>query len=568
MKVAILIFDPILKNVKDLYESIKTHFLITSEVVKDVYTISNENMGFGLKNISRFKNYKKTDRTMKFNCIVDNADLLKTYDHIVCINGACVFTDDVEENIFKENLFFVKHPGFYNKPRSRFSYETNKNSTAYIASHEGEHYFYDYFMGGSTTSVLEISYKIVDYIKQDEIKKTCAEWLDESYLNRYLASNSNANVLDLSYCWSDIFKKPEDLGNIKLLVKTFKKDNPHRVKPKPAIENKTAYTPSRPSVTPDNKELKKQIDPPSPKVQSGDHKPKKRISNPRGVTPPRPKYKALDRDLEEIIPISGSKMKVQAKMGAEDLTDLTFIIPVKLDSKERRENLEVTIDYLLSNFKTNIIVGEESHRPMFSYLDNIVTYMHIKPTLNCFYRTKILNLMTKKANTKFVINYDCDVIMDPTQYSLCIDLLRKSAYDFIYPYNGHFILTPREYLPGIRNTKHVNAINNDACRYVKAVSRGGAIAFNKKTFIAAGMENEYFRSWGPEDTERYIRFKKLGYKVGYLNMPLYHLEHPRGSDSNKSNIYYNQNETEFRKIQKMSSAQLKNYIRTWYWVDR
>ena len=41
-----------------------------------------------------------------------------------------------------------------------------------------------------------------------------------------------------------------------------------------------------------------------------------------------------------------------------DLTDVTFIIPVKIDSDDRRRNLKITLSYLQRNFDTNIIVCE------------------------------------------------------------------------------------------------------------------------------------------------------------------------------------------------------------------
>ena len=553
MKTAVIIFNPITKNLKDIINSINKYLLTESkDNTNDVFVTSKDSIGFGEKIITRFNTYPKTTNTMKFKCITDNYELLKVYDNVVCLNGACVLVNIISSDIFNEGTFFVKHPGFQNKNREDFSYEKNKESSAYVSSHEGSSYFYDYFMGGKTQEFVGACKRINNYAKQDQIKDVTATWYDESYLNRYLINNTDFKVLGYEHCWADLFKKPKDTGDLKVLVKTFKADEVPVYTPKPKKKSKP-YKPSKP-VKASPQEIK----------DTAKLRPKK-----KKIIPPRPKAIILNKD--EQLELSASEKyspNVVKKLGVVDLTDTTFIIPVKLDSRARKENLDLTIDYILSNFNTNIIVGEESIRPMFGYLKKVVTYMHVKPTLNCFHRTKMLNLMTKMATTKYVANYDCDVLMEPSEYLNAVQLLRTDACDFVYPYNGHFILTPRDYINVIRKDKDVVNINLDACNYIKAVSRGGAIIFNKKKFVEAGMENEWFRSWGPEDTERYIRFKKLGYRVQYLTKPLYHIEHPRGADSGRTNLYFGQNETEFRKINRMTVMQLRNYIKTWHWITR
>ena len=41
-----------------------------------------------------------------------------------------------------------------------------------------------------------------------------------------------------------------------------------------------------------------------------------------------------------------------------DLTDITFTIPVRIDSHQRHDNLNYILNYLKNNFETNIIVYE------------------------------------------------------------------------------------------------------------------------------------------------------------------------------------------------------------------
>jgi hypothetical protein len=61
--------------------------------------------------------------------------------------------------------------------------------------------------------------------------------------------------------------------------------------------------------------------------------------------------------------------------------------------------------------------------------------------------------------------------------------------------------------------------------------KGGAMFVNKEAYIRAGMESEKFYGWGPEDFERYERWKIFGLKIHHSEGPLFHLTHSRSSNS-------------------------------------
>ena len=56
-----------------------------------------------------------------------------------------------------------------------------------------------------------------------------------------------------------------------------------------------------------------------------------------------------------------------------DLSNCTFLIPVRLDFQERLENLDFVLKFINSNFKTNIYLYEESLRPSFHFFKDSVT---------------------------------------------------------------------------------------------------------------------------------------------------------------------------------------------------
>jgi len=250
-----------------------------------------------------------------------------------------------------------------------------------------------------------------------------------------------------------------------------------------------------------------------------------------------------------------------------DLSDLTFIIPVKIDSRDRLENINLCIAYLTYNFNTNIIVFEEDHKQSLKHLEKRdIKYIYRKPLFNFFYRTQILNIMTKIANTPFICNYDCDVILSINSYVMALNKLRNREFSMIYPYDAYCKLS-RKFCNNLGKVLNIDEIiKKSSLNKIFQISYGCCNLVNKNDYVNAGLENEHFKSWGPEDYERYLRMTKLGYKVGRLNdSTVYHMEHSRGPDSNKTNPNFEHNNREYEKIKEMNKDVLKRYVETWKW---
>lgn len=250
-----------------------------------------------------------------------------------------------------------------------------------------------------------------------------------------------------------------------------------------------------------------------------------------------------------------------------DLKDITFTIPVRIDSKDRFDNIHYIIDYLTANFDTNIIVFENGPKQNLN-LDKSIKYVFIENT-GSFHRTKYLNDMAKLAETKFIANYDCDVTFPVKQVLKAYNLLQENAVDFIYPYDGLFVNIVRATLDSEITNFNMDPAGLNPERYQNfgRNSMGGALFWNKKSFVEGGMENEKFVSWGCEDWERFHRFTKLGYRVGRVKGPLYHISHSRTQESNETNPFYQQNLIEFQKVDKMDKNALTEYIKTWPWLS-
>lgn len=254
----------------------------------------------------------------------------------------------------------------------------------------------------------------------------------------------------------------------------------------------------------------------------------------------------------------------------KDLSEITFTIPVRIDSKDRHENLICIINYLLLGGATNIIIyenGPEINKFVYDH-----KYVKIIREINNgpFHRTQYLNKMAKLATTKLIANYDCDVMFPYKQLHRAYDILLNDEADIVFPYDGLFVNIPRLLLKDQASCVYeanVECLKPDDYPNFGKNSMGGALFWKRDVFIKGGMENENFISWGAEDWERVRRFTKLGYRFGRVKGPLYHIDHSRTQDSNESNPYYQRNVVEFQKVDAMNKEQLESYIKTWPWLS-
>lgn len=254
--------------------------------------------------------------------------------------------------------------------------------------------------------------------------------------------------------------------------------------------------------------------------------------------------------------------------GKIDLSDVTFTIPVGIESQDRKNNLTLIIDYLGKHFKTNIIVcesGKSLHIKDF-WKPEWASYtkcLFMENKTDFFYKTRILNKMAELVKTPIVVSYDSDVLMYPELYVKAANAIRSGEYDFCYPFNKPLKHILRKDFRTIRETLNIASVEKHTTITHQGIPPGGCFFMNREKFIEGGMENENMISWGPEDQERLDRFRKLGYKVGSLEGYLYHVDHLITQNSSYSNPLYKNNVKEHEKILRMTETELKDYIKTW-----
>ena len=257
-----------------------------------------------------------------------------------------------------------------------------------------------------------------------------------------------------------------------------------------------------------------------------------------------------------------------------DLSQATFIIPIRIESPDRLRNVITITAFLVENFNTNIIVKEVDSKSVFQeeampILEEIVegdiwknfNFIFERSDAPLFHRQRVLNEMIMEADTDIVVNYDCDAILPKESYKTAHDSIRDGKFDIVYPYGQGM------YQKQVLATDEVvsNFLDKTDYSHLDSVSKthtsdfGWAQFFKRQVYIDGGMENENFRAYAPEDKERFYRFKTLGYNIGRINNYVYHLEHARGENSWFSNPHMKSNMGEWEKIQTMNKQNLLEY---------
>ncbi len=253
-----------------------------------------------------------------------------------------------------------------------------------------------------------------------------------------------------------------------------------------------------------------------------------------------------------------------------DLSDVAFTIPVKNDHPHRRLNLELSLSFLQHYFKTNILISEMDHTPKFEYLRSADVLYRFYKMDKSFERTRMLNDAAKFPDKPIIVNWDCDVFMKPQQILEAVQMIRDGKASGVYPYDGRFFRCDRNlYFEEFRKCLDVSMFSGKPFKksQFEVLSVGGAIVWNRKDFIAGGMENENMIHYGPEDRERYDRFVKLGYKMERIKGALFHIDHDTSNNGSQGHDHSSVNDLEYEKIKRMNANQLRAYIKTWPWAN-
>lgn len=220
-----------------------------------------------------------------------------------------------------------------------------------------------------------------------------------------------------------------------------------------------------------------------------------------------------------------------------DLKDITFVVLVRIDSVERLENIFLGIKSLNKFFKTNIIVCESAsynNKILESLLKGKCRYIFNKDNDVILYKTRIINSITRYIDTDMICLLDADIVIDKKNIIHAVNLIRNGDFDVVYPYNGVCYNVSNIIRKVYIENQNVNFLYRNIgkmCLLYQYAVYGGIVLVKNNIYSNIGRENTNHYGWGNDDVDRYSRFLNNGYRIKRLDMPLFHLEHPRNVNS-------------------------------------
>jgi hypothetical protein len=210
------------------------------------------------------------------------------------------------------------------------------------------------------------------------------------------------------------------------------------------------------------------------------------------------------------------------------MADVTFLLPFSFDCDQRLENLWAITSWIRHHFRGPVLIGGQDldrAEKVVGHLD--VGYVDVEPAADGQWRAAtVRSALSDVAGTAIIAHWDVDVWCPPEQVRHAAARVRAGDVHFAYPYDGRFVHVDPAAAYGVSRG---GAHPHDA--YVvtthPGLSVGGAVLFDTDTYRSGGRDNRLMVGWGPEDRERFDRFRDLGYRCARSPGPLYHLDHDR-----------------------------------------
>ena len=242
---------------------------------------------------------------------------------------------------------------------------------------------------------------------------------------------------------------------------------------------------------------------------------------------------------------------------------ITFAVGVYIESEDRLLNLDRAIDNLTHHFPdSEIIISEMDTTSKIKGRYNQCKHIFTE-TDEFFCRVKAFNIAAYAAKNSVLSLYDADIIIKKSIIEKSANLICEDKMDLVYPYDGRFYDVPKKYHEDVKVNKNLDNIDINECKLLSPQSVGGVVFGKTDVILKNGCYHENFLGPGYEDNEFYERFVKLGYRIGRINSPLFHMTHERKETSFDYSPYVNLNRTEYIRIHNMNKDQLIEEISVW-----
>lgn len=250
--------------------------------------------------------------------------------------------------------------------------------------------------------------------------------------------------------------------------------------------------------------------------------------------------------------------------------EISFIIPIKIDSNDRLENINFTCKYLKKSYiNSQIILVECDINSNLNIFANKLKIDYFFLKKERFSKSLAVNLGLINSNKNFICIWDADMIASPDAIIQGLNILKKNQINLIVPHNQifvniknnlreRFLLDCQSLITELHSISKYNyRISNENMDIYTC--HGGFILTRKDTLKSIGGFNFLMTSYGWEDSEILLRYKKLGLNYCFIKeFSTIHLHHYRGEDS-KINEFYNLNFLEYKNVESMNYLNLYKY---------
>ena len=285
-----------------------------------------------------------------------------------------------------------------------------------------------------------------------------------------------------------------------------------------------------------------------------------------------------------------------------DLSNVTFIIPLRIESGDRLRNIILSTSFLLKTFDCKVIIKESDENANFATwaLPQIkkiaptenLEFHHENTATNYFHRTRLLNEMVMMTTTDIVVNYDSDIILPISSYVEAKRLIDDKEAHLVYPYKFgekgerkvvmktvvededdlnnllNFSLIKKftsEFNPEVLDESYFYAENVNGVGWAEY---GMCQFFSTQAYKDGYLENEGFIAYAPEDVERHHRWNMLGYTIKRVDNHAYHLEHMRTENSWFNNPRMAQNNALWDYLKGLTRQELVEYYESQSYLKR
>ena len=253
------------------------------------------------------------------------------------------------------------------------------------------------------------------------------------------------------------------------------------------------------------------------------------------------------------------------------MDDLSFIIPIRVDSEDRINNCLAILRFITRYFPgAQVQLIEQDTVSKTGRIVAAFPLVQHTFELNSgrFNKARAVNQGVLGSARALICMCDTDILLHPDAIRQACARLRAQRGRVVIPHNRICIDVSgamKDEIVAEGDLDRYGKVRRfrDVPRRKDANARdcnGGIFLAARETLLLGGGVNSKMISYGWEDTEFVRRFDRLGYYTILLpEFNLLHLEHQRGADS-RVNEMFDINKAEFEKVNAMPRKQLEQYV--------